>query len=74
MMPRADEHPGGSQEIGSAAAAPSGKFGAVQSVGWAGTALPLTACVAIWGIGDSAPAEVAWLAFAHGVIGTAASA
>jgi cytochrome b561 len=46
---------------------------AAESVSWAGTALPLTVCAAIWGIGDAAPAEVAWLTIAHGVIGTVAS-
>ena len=52
---------------------PIRRLGAADSASWAGTALPLTACVAIWGIGDAAPAGVAWLTIAHGVIGTVAS-
>ena len=46
----------------------------VQAAGWAGTVLPLSACAAIWGIGDASAADVAWLTVAHDVIGTAASA
>ena len=49
-------------------------FSTSESVSWAGTVLPLTACVAIWGIRDTAPVQVAWLTVAHGVIGTAAFA
>ncbi len=78
-MPPADDRRDGIENAAAGLAAPGHvkrprrPFGAAKSVSWAGTALPLTACVAIWGIGDAAPAEVAWLTIAHGIIGTAAS-
>lgn len=71
-MPTIDAHSNISSEAEGAPPVPS--FGASHSVSWAGTALPLTACAAIWGIGDAAPAQVAWLTIAHGVIGTIAFA
>jgi cytochrome b561 len=37
-------------------------------------ALPLAACVAIWGIGDASVASVAWLPVLHKVIATSALA
>ena len=45
-----------------------------QSVSWAGMTIPLIACAAIWGIGDAAAANAAWLTGLHSVIGAAASA
>lgn len=55
-------------------ALPAASIGAAQSISWAGMALPLVACAAIWGIGDTSPASVAWLSILHGVIGATASA
>lgn len=63
-------------EFGAAAVrvqAPIRRVGGTQSVGWAGTVLPLSACAAIWGIGDASATDVVWLTVAHDVIGTAAS-
>ena len=70
-MPATDGFPDASPRAGSGRTTPGG---ASHSAGWAGTVLPLTACAAIWGIGDASPAGVAWLTLAHDVIGAAASA
>jgi cytochrome b561 len=44
-----------------------------QSISWSGMAVPLMACAAIWGIGDTSPKTVAWLTVLHGTITAAAS-
>ena len=77
-MPTTDKHSNTALQAASEPAArtapPIRRFGAQDTVSWAGTALPLVACAAIWGIGDASPAGVAWLTVAHGAIGTVASA
>ena len=65
---------GPQEEVATKDAVSWGSIGAAQSISWAGTALPLAACATIWGLGSSSPATAAWLSFAHGLIGTAASA
>ena len=45
-----------------------------QTVSWAALALPLLACVAIWGIGDSSTVSVARLSVVHTVVGATAAA
>jgi cytochrome b561 len=45
-----------------------------QSIGWASMALPLVACVAIWGIGNASPASMTWLPTLHKLIAMCAFA
>ena len=73
-MPATDGHPDPFLRDGSGMEVPVSRLSVSESAGWAGTALPLTACAAIWGIGDASPADVAWLTIAHDVIGTVATA
>jgi hypothetical protein len=47
---------------------------AAQSASWISTALPLTTCVMVWGLGDASPAHMPWLPIMHDLIGAAASA
>jgi cytochrome b561 len=44
-----------------------------RSIDWAGMALPVAACVVIWGIGNASAAGGAWLPILHKVIAGSAS-
>ncbi len=48
---------------------PWGNADAMRAVHWAGEALPLGTCLAIWVIGTGATAEAAWLATLHKFLG-----
>ena len=62
--------PGRIATIGRAAAGrPWGDADAMRAVDWAGKALPLGTCLAIWAIGTTATPETAWLATLHEFLG-----
>lgn len=45
-----------------------------RSIDWAGMALPLVACVAIWQLGDASAESAAWLPLLHRLVASAATA